>query len=179
MIEVIILAIALSMDAFAVAIGLGSKQERNTKSLAFMSAIYFGFFQGVMPWIGYVSGESFLSGVTSYAHWLAAALLFLIGTKMIYESMNEGIEQDIAKVTHRVILILAIATSADAMAAGFTLPLLNVDPVIACAIIGLVTLCFSWLGVVVGAKSGTWLESKAELLGGIVLILIGIKILLF
>lgn len=97
---------------------------------------------------------------------------------MIYESYVEGIEEDIAKITHRVMLMLAIATSIDAMAAGFTLNILAVNPFIACVIIGIATFCFSWTGVFVGEKSGIWLESKAELLGGIILILIGLKILL-
>lgn len=98
---------------------------------------------------------------------------------MIYESFAEGIEEDIAQITHRVMLMLAIATSIDAMAAGFSLTLLEVNPFLACFIIGVVTAIFSALGVRVGAKGGTWLESKAELLGGIVLVLIGFKMLLF
>jgi putative Mn2+ efflux pump MntP len=97
---------------------------------------------------------------------------------MIYESFAEGIEEDITAITHRVMLMLAIATSIDAMAAGFALTLLDVGPFIACLIIGVTTYCFSWTGVFIGIKSGTWLESKAELFGGVVLILIGLKILL-
>ena len=98
---------------------------------------------------------------------------------MIYESISEGIEEDISVITNKVMLVLAIATSIDAMAAGFSLTLLNVNPFIACVIIGATTFCFSGLGVFVGSKSGTWLESKAELSGGVVLILIGLKILIF
>jgi putative Mn2+ efflux pump MntP len=120
-----------------------------------------------------------LGWVEEYAQWVAFALLILIGGKMIYESITEGIEEDIVKITHKVMLILAIATSVDAMAAGFTLTLIEINPFLACAIIGVATLFFSWMGVFIGAKSGTWLESKAELLGGIVLILIGFKVLLF
>jgi putative Mn2+ efflux pump MntP len=167
------------MDAFAVSIGLGSKHEDCTKSLAIMVAIYFGILQGIMPLIGYLSSESFLKGFASYAHWFSFSLLLLIGIKMIYESMNDGIEHDIAKFSHRIILMLAIATSIDAMAAGFTLPLLDVNPFISCLIIGITTLIFSWAGVLVGAKSGTWLESKAELFGGVLLILVGLKIVFF
>lgn len=98
---------------------------------------------------------------------------------MIYESITEGIEEAIAQITHKVMLMLAIATSIDAMAAGFTLTLLEVNPFIACAIIGVTTFLFSWVGVFVGEKNGVWLESKAELLGGVILIAIGVKILLF
>jgi len=97
---------------------------------------------------------------------------------MIFESFAEGIEEDIKIITHRVMLMLAIATSIDAMAAGFALTLLDVSPLIACFIIGVTTFIFSYIGVFIGTRSGTWLESKAELFGGVVLILIGLKILL-
>ncbi len=179
MIEVLILAIALSMDAFAVSVGLGSKQVRKTSSLALISAIYFGSFQALMPIIGFFGGKGVLGWVEDYAHWIAFFLLILIGGKMIYESISEGIEEDIANVTYKVMLILAIATSIDAMAAGFTLNILEVNPLVACGIIGVTTFFFSWIGVFVGARSGTWLESKAELLGGIILILVGFRILVF
>ncbi len=165
------------MDAFAVSIGLGSKHKKKTIPLALMSGIYFGLFQGLMPLLGYLGGKGVLGWVESYAPWIAFLLLLMIGIKMIYESFSEGIEDDIAIITHRVMLMLAIATSIDAMAAGFTLTILEVNPFIACAIIGVTTFCFSWGGVFVGAKSGTWLESKAEFLGGLVLILVGIKLL--
>jgi putative Mn2+ efflux pump MntP len=131
-----------------------------------------------MPLIGYLGGLGVLGWVESYASWIAFLLLVLVGGKMIYESFTEGIEVDIANITHRVMLILALATSIDAMAAGFTLTMLDVNPFIACFIIGAATFGFSWAGVFIGTKSGTWLESKAELCGGIILILIGTKILL-
>jgi putative Mn2+ efflux pump MntP len=175
MFEVIILAIALSMDAFAVSIGLGSKG--NTKGLGLKAGLYFGIFQALMPFIGYLGGKGVLGWVESYAHWIAFGLLALIGGKMIYESLHEGIEEDIAALTHRMMLILAIATSIDAMAAGFSLTLLEVNAYLACAIIGVTTFAFSWVGVRIGEKSGTWLESRAEMFGGVVLILIGIKML--
>ncbi|TQV74707.1 manganese efflux pump [Aliikangiella marina] len=179
MIEVLILAIALSMDAFAVSIGLGSRHLKQTKSLAILAALYFGLFQALMPLVGFLAGKGLLVWVEEYADWIAFALLLFVGGKMVYESLTEGIEKDIARITHQLLLTLAIATSIDAMAAGFTLTLLAINPLIACAIIGLTTLLLSWLGVYVGARSGTWLESKSELLGGIVLIIIGFKFLLF
>ena len=179
MIEVFVLSVALSMDAFAVSIGLGSKHERKTRTLAVQAAIYFGLFQALMPLIGFFGGKGLLGWVEDYAHWIAFFLLVLVGAKMIYESVSEGIEEDIAKITHKMLLILAIATSIDAMAAGFALTLIETNPFLACAIIGVTTFIFSWLGVFVGAKSGTYLEGKAELLGGITLIIIGFKVLLF
>jgi putative Mn2+ efflux pump MntP len=179
MIEVIVLAVALSMDAFAVSIGMGSKERVNPRYLAFIAGIYFGLFQGLMPLIGYLGGKGVLGWIESFAPWIAFGLLTFIGGKMIYESFAEGIEEVVLKITHRVMLTLAIATSIDAMAAGFTLTLLDVNPLLACLIIGLVTFIFSVVGVFVGHRSGTWLESKAEFLGGVVLILIGLKVLLF
>jgi len=179
MIEVVILAIALSMDAFAVSIGLGAtKQHSKVAPLGIIVAIYFGIFQGFMPIIGYLGGRGVLSWVESYTSWIAFLFLFLIGTKMIFDSFSEGIEEDISNITHRVILILAIATSIDAMAAGFSLTLLPVDPFVACIMIGSITFVFSWLGVLVGTRGGTWLESKAEFFGGVTLILMALKILI-
>jgi len=177
-IEVLFLAVALSMDAFAVSIGLGSKHKGKAITLALMAGAYFGIFQALMPMIGYLGGKGVLGWIEAFAPWVAFFLLLLIGGKMIYESFSEGIEEDIANITHRVMLVLAIATSIDAMAAGFALTLLDVGPILACFIIGIITFLFSFLGIFVGIKSGTWLESKAELFGGIVLILIGFKVLL-
>ncbi|WP_422381077.1 manganese efflux pump MntP family protein [Marinicellulosiphila megalodicopiae] len=179
MFEILILALALSMDAFAVSIGLGSKQHKPLKVMALMAATYFGIFQGVMPLLGYLGGRGVFGWIESFAPWVAWFLLMLIGAKMIYESFAEGIEEDLSNITHKVMLTLAIATSIDAMAAGFSLTLMAINPFLACLIIGVITFLFSALGVIVGKVSGTWLESKAELLGGVVLILIGFKILLF
>lgn len=175
MFEVIVLAVALSMDAFAVSIGLGSKG--NIKGLGLKAGLYFGAFQALMPFLGYLGGKGVLGWVDAYAHWIAFGLLALIGGKMIYEGLQEGIEEDIASITNKMMLLLAVATSIDAMAAGFSLTLLEVNAYIACAIIGVTTFSFSWLGVRIGEKSGTWLESKAEIFGGVVLILIGVKML--
>jgi putative Mn2+ efflux pump MntP len=143
-----------------------------------LAAIYFGVFQGVMPLLGYLGGQGVLGWVEAYAPWIAFALLLFIGGKMIYEAMSEGIEEDIAQITQRVMLMLAIATSIDAMAAGFALTVLDVNPFISCLMIAVTTAVFSFAGVYIGDKSGTWLESKAELLGGVVLILIGFKMLM-
>ena len=177
MLEVIILAVALSMDAFAVSIGLGSKG--NTRGLGLKAGIFFGAFQGLMPFIGYLGGKGILGWVDAYARWIAFGLLALIGAKMIYEGFQEGIEEDIAAITNKMMLILSIATSIDAMAAGFSLTLLNVNAYLACLIIGATTFFFSWIGVQIGKNSGTWLESRAEIFGGTVLILMGTKILIF
>ena len=177
MFEVIVLAVALSMDAFAVSIGLGSKG--NTRGLGLKAGLFFGVFQGLMPFIGYLGGKGVLGWVNAYAHWIAFGLLAIIGAKMIYEGLQEGIEEDIAVITNKIMLVLAVATSIDAMAAGFSLTLLEVNAYLACFIIGVTTFLFSWAGVLIGKNSGTWLESRAEIFGGTVLILMGIKILAF
>jgi len=175
--EVFILAIALSMDAFAVSIGLGSKQ--NSRNMGLKAGLFFGIFQALMPFIGYLGGRGVLGWVDRYAHWIAFGLLALIGAKMIYEGVQEDIAEDLAAITNKMMLILAIATSIDAMAAGFSLTLLDVNATLACLIIGITTFAFSWAGVLMGKNSGTWLESRAEIFGGTVLILIGLKILLY
>lgn len=179
MLEIIVLALALSADAFAVSIGLGSKCSNRPIKLALMCAFYFGLFQALMPIVGYSSGRSVLSWIEHYAHWVAFFLLIFIGGKMIFDSLSEGIEEDITKVTHRVMLLLAIATSIDAMAAGFALTLMNVEIILACSIIGVITALSSVAGVYLGCQGSLWLESKAGLVGGLVLIAIAFKILLF
>ncbi len=177
MFEIVVLAVALSMDAFAVSIGLGSKG--NIRGLGLKAGIFFGTFQALMPFIGYVGGKGLLGWVEAYAHWIAFGLLALIGAKMIYEGLHEGIEENIKAITNKMMLLLAIATSIDAMAAGFSLTLLHINVYLACFIIGVTTFAFSWVGVRIGSRSGTWLESKAEIFGGTVLILIGIKFLFY
>jgi len=176
MIEVIILAVALSMDAFAVSIGLGSRGD--IRGLGLKAGIFFGTFQALMPFIGYLGGREILGWVDTYAHWIAFGLLALVGAKMIYEGLHEGIEENIVAITNKMMLLLSIATSIDAMAAGFSLTLLDFNAYLACLIIGITTFAFSWAGVQIGKSSGVWLENKAELFGGVVLILIGIKMLL-
>jgi putative Mn2+ efflux pump MntP len=177
MIEVIFLAIALSMDAFAVSIGLGSRANNQRIALAMSCAIYFGLFQGLMPLIGYFGGKSVLGMVDAYASLIAFILLLLVGGKMIFESFSGAENAEVNKVTHRLMLVLAVATSIDAMAAGFVLNLFEVNVMVACSIIGVTTFIFSYAGVIIGTKSSEWLGSRAELFGGVVLILIGLKIL--
>ena len=178
MIEVLLLAFALSMDAFAVSIGLGVKSVKFNKSLALKAALFFGIFQALMPLIGYLASIGLGDFILAFDHWIAFILLSLIGGKMLYESFQENTEDEINIVTNKVLMILAIATSIDAMAAGFTLGLLELSPYISMVLIGVITFIFSYIGVFIGTKGGSFLEDKAEKLGGIILILIGLKILL-
>ena len=190
MIEVILLAIALAMDAFAVSIGLGAKSQKQSSAyvlrLAVYAALYFGIAQGVMPLIGYLLGAVLLGWLATAAPWIGGGILILLGTKMLYEAFNGEIEAVLEdgfdrnmqeKINHRMMFTLAIATSIDAMAAGFTLNLLALNAWLACFIIAIDTAGFGFFGIYLGKSSGTWLEDKAEILGGLVLIAIGIKVM--
>ncbi len=179
MIEVFILAIALSMDAFAVSIGLGVKNKHNILSLAIKAGLFFGIFQALMPLIGYLGGVGLKEYIGGFDSLIAFTLLLLIGSKMIYEAFGENVENEISMISNKILLTLAIATSIDAMAAGFTLHLFNLNPFISVILIGIITFIFSILGVYIGSKGGEKYESKAEIFGGVILILIGVKILLF
>lgn len=178
MFEVIILAFALSMDAFAVSIGIGVKKSRFDYLLAFKVGLFFGFFQAFMPLIGYLASVGLGSFIESIDHWVAFFLLSIIGGKMLYESFGENTEDEISIITNKILLILAIATSVDAMAAGFTLNLMHLNPFVSMILIGVITFIFSFLGVYLGTKGGSFLEDKAEKIGGVILILIGLKILI-
>lgn len=194
MIEVLFLAIALAMDAFAVSIGLGAKQSSTVYAssakaktmllrLAVMAGLYFGIAQGIMPLIGYLLGSALLGWLASAAPWIGCIILVGLGAKMLYEAISGEEEEELGsedntKIDHKLMTTMAIATSIDAMAAGFTLNLLAVNAWIACLIIAVVTALFSFGGVYLGRQSGTWLEDKAEILGGVVLIAIGIKMVL-
>jgi len=178
MFEVLLLSFALSMDAFAVAIGLGVKAKKFDVLLALKIALFFGIFQGVMPLFGYLASIGLGSFIESVDHWIAFGLLSLIGGKMLYDSFGENTEDEISILTNKVLLMLSIATSIDAMAAGFTLELMSLNPFISMLLIGIITLFFSFIGVYIGTRGGEFLESKAEKLGGVVLILIGLKILI-
>ena len=178
MIELIILSIALSMDAFAVSLGLGTKITSFDRFFALKVGLIFGFFQGFMPLIGYLAGVGLATYIEAVDHWIAFVLLAAIGSKMLYESFGEAVEDEIAMVSNKVLLLLAIATSIDALAAGFTLTLLPVTITVSVITIGVITLLFSYLGVWWGTHGGAYLESKAERLGGLVLIAIGLKILI-
>ncbi|MDR1460867.1 MAG: manganese efflux pump MntP family protein [Campylobacteraceae bacterium] len=174
MIELLLLAFALCMDAFAVSLGIGAKD----KNIAFKAALYFGAFQGIMPLIGFMIGKGSAEYIASFDHWIAFSLLGFLGLKMIHESFKKDGNKENFRITHKTLLLLAIATSLDALAAGFTLIFLDSSLYVSIAVIVLVTFIFSFLGVKIGAKSGKWLGSAAEILGGIVLIGIGVKILI-
>ena len=178
-VELILIGVGLAMDAFAVSIckGLSMKKKINYKK-ALIIALYFGLFQGGMPLIGYALGVSFEQIVLSIDHWIAFILLSVIGIGMIKESLGDEEESLNDKVDFKTMVVLAIATSIDALAIGVTFAFLNVNIIFASLLICVITFAISYFGVVFGNKFGDKFGSKAELVGGIILILMGLKILL-
>lgn len=176
-IEIIIIGIGLSMDAFAVSICKGlSVQTLKPKHMG-IAGLYFGGFQMLMPLIGYLLGKQFEWLITNIDHWIAFGLLVLIGANMVKESFGKSEEAN-DSFSFKTMIPLAVATSIDALAVGVTFAFLDVQIIPAVLIIGVTTFIFSAGGVKIGNVFGSRFKSKAELTGGIVLILMGIKILL-
>lgn len=172
------LAVGLSMDAFAVAICKGLALRKFSLKNAAIIGLWFGGFQGLMPLIGYILGVQFKSRITAIDHWIAFFLLGFIGVNMIKEAMSREEEPADASLSAKNMLLLAIATSIDALAVGVTFAFLSVQIISAVSFIGVTTLLLSIVGVKVGSVFGTRYKSKAEFAGGIILILLGIKILM-
>jgi putative Mn2+ efflux pump MntP len=175
--ELFVLAIGLSMDAFAVSICKGLSLGKITPKHMCIAGIWFGGFQALMPLIGYFLGSFFADMITKYDHWIAFALLVIIGGNMIKESFEKEEHLD-ASMTVKSMFLLAVATSIDALAVGVTFAFLKVQIVPAVSFIGIITFVLSAIGVKIGSIFGTKYQSKAELCGGIILIIIGTKILL-
>jgi putative Mn2+ efflux pump MntP len=177
--ELLTLAVALSMDAFAVAICQGLSMGTINRKRMLTIGIYFGTFQAVMPLIGWVLGSSFQGYVTQIDHWVASALLGIIGINMVRESFQPTeTTTNPTLSTHWELLLLAIATSIDALTVGITFAFLEVNIVLSVVVIGVCTCVLSMVGVCIGSKFGAKHESKAKLFGGIVLIALGLKVLL-
>ena len=176
--EIILIGIGLSMDAFAVSVCKGLSMKRLSIKKSLIIAAYFGLFQALMPVIGYFVGKTLSSYVEAVDHWIAFALLALIGANMIRESFSKEENKSNDSVNFKTMLLLAIATSIDALAVGVTFSFLKVNLLLSVIIIGVITFILSLLGVKIGNKFGDKFDSKAELTGGIILILIGLKILL-
>lgn len=175
--DLFILAVGLSMDAFAVSICKGLSLGKIKPKHMCIAGAWFGGFQALMPLIGYFLGSFFAEMIEKYDHWVAFVLLAIIGGNMIKESFGKDEKVD-SSMDVKSMLLLAIATSIDALAVGVTFAFLQVQIVPAVSFIGVITFIFSAVGVKIGSLFGTKYKSKAELFGGIVLVLIGIKILL-
>ena len=173
-IELFLLGVGLSMDAFAVSVCKGLGMRKLNKKQAVIIGLYFGGFQALMPLIGWLLGSQFQKYITSIDHWIAFILLGFIGGKMIIEAVREWNEEEIVEVTdapidHKNMLVLAV---------GITFAFLNTPIIEAISIIGITTFVLSIIGVIVGNFFGSKYKSKAEFIGGLILVLLGVKILL-
>ena len=173
----LILAVALAMDSVAVSIAIGSKYRDLLLQRTLFVAAMFGFFQGAMPVAGYFIGIAFAEYVQAYDHWIAFVLLVGLGGKMLYEAYKNEFDEEVTDLSNKALITLGIATSIDAMAIGVTFAFLQTDIYTAAGVIGLVTFILCVVAVYVGKKLGSLLESKAEMLGGVILIGLGCKIL--
>jgi len=196
--ELLLVAIGLSMDAFAVAVCAGLTMPKVTVKKSLIVGLYFGIFQGVMPLIGYMLATQFADKITAFDHWIAFGLLCFIGGKMIVGSFKKegchdrecpaetcadrecpgGERPDTKETSLKPAKMLALATSIDALAVGVSFAFLKVDIIPAVLSIGIITLILSMAGVKIGNVFGIRFKSKAELAGGIILVLMGLKILL-
>ncbi|MHB1484611.1 MAG: manganese efflux pump MntP [Saccharofermentanales bacterium] len=177
-----LLAIGLSMDAFAVSVTNGMCYQGLKKRHAFLIAGTFGFFQALMPLIGYFFGQTFNQAIESFDHWIAFGLLTLIGGHMIFEAIRDFRSPDKSckneLISYNKIFIQGIATSIDALAVGVSFALIDTDILQAVAVIGLITFFVCITGVLIGKKTGRYLKGRSEIAGGLILIGIGLKILI-
>ena len=177
-IELLLLSIALAMDAFAVAICIGISTKKQIFTVMLIVGFYFGLFQGIMPVIGFYAGTLFAKYITEIDHWVPFLILFFIGAKMIYESIkHKNTECREINLKMKVMLCLAIATSIDALAVGISFAFLQVNLLFSTLLIGVVTFIFSGAGVKIGNAFGCRYKLIVERLGGVILVLIGVKIL--
>lgn len=178
-VELLLIAVGLSMDAFAVSVCKGLSTQKLKPTHYLIIGAWFGGFQALMPLIGYFFGSTFEKYITSFDHWIAFVLLALIGGNMLKEGFSKDEENVDPSFSFKTMLVLALATSIDALAVGVTFALLpDVNIVAAVSLIGCVTFALSAVGLKVGNIFGTKYKSKAEIAGGVILILIGLKILL-
>lgn len=184
LLAIFMLAIGLSMDAFSVAICKGLSMKKITVAKMLVVGTWFGLFQAMMPLIGYYLGSAFSSAIVKIDHWIAFVLLSFIGINMIKEALEKEVETpgdkntETENLSFKEMLILAVATSIDALACGITFAFLKVNIWVAVSLIGATTFVFGFCGVKIGNIFGVKYKSKAELAGGIILIVLGVKILI-
>ena len=177
-IEILLISIGLAMDAFAVSVCKGLAMKKMSWKKAIIIGLYFGIFQAVMPVIGYFLGTTFERFITNVDHWVAFILLVGIGINMVKEAFDKESENRNDNVDMKTMLVLSIATSIDALAIGITFACLKIHIVMPVITIGLITFIISVIGVKIGNRFGDKYEKKAEIMGGVILILLGIKIVL-
>lgn len=178
-VELFILAIGLSMDAFAVSICKGLAMKKASWKAQLCCGAWFGGFQALMPLIGYFLGTLFIDAISAIDHWVAFGLLVIIGVNMLREALGSEEETADADLSVKTMFIMAVATSIDALAVGISLAMAGVTNIwLAVLLIGATTFVLSAIGVKVGNVFGSRYEKKAEIVGGVILILLGVKILL-
>lgn len=175
--SILLTGFALSMDAFAVSVTKGMTLKKINLSIATKIAFLFGLFQGVMPLIGWLFGMNFELYIRSIDHWIAVFLLSFLGIKMIIEAIKNDDNDDTTYLDNKELIILSIATSIDALAVGVTFAFLNIDIIPICISIGAITFLVCLIGVLIGKKIGSVFKNYAQIVGGIILILIGLNIL--
>lgn len=177
-IELFLIAFGLSMDAFAVAVCKGLALKKIKPRHCIKAGLLFGGFQALMPLIGYFCGYWFRDYISAFDHWIAFVLLAILGAKMIMEALSDKDEETDSAMDFKNMLVLAVATSIDALAAGISFAFLDVNIWWAIGFIGCITFILSGIGIKIGSIFGAKFKSKAEILGGLILIIMGIKILL-
>ncbi len=178
--ELMLIAVGLSMDAFAVAVCRGLEMRKINYRQALLIALFFGGFQALMPLLGYLLGAGFAHHISNFDHWIAFVLLAFIGGKMIWEAVHDADEGQGEALNLKMLAMMAVATSIDALAVGitFAFPSFQMNVFFAVAVIGVTTFVLSFAGVCAGNRFGARYKKKAEIVGGVVLILVGTKILL-
>ena len=175
--SILLTGFALSMDAFAVSVTKGMTLKKINLSIATKIAFLFGLFQAVMPLIGWLFGMNFELYIRSIDHWIAVFLLSFLGIKMIVEAIKDDDNDNSTYLDNKELIILSIATSIDALAVGVTFAFLNIDIIPICVSIGVITFLVCFIGVLIGKKIGSVFKNYAQIIGGIILILIGLNIL--
>lgn len=175
--SILLTGFALSMDAFAVSVTKGMTLKKINLSISTKIAFLFGLFQAVMPLIGWLFGMNFELYIRSIDHWIAVVLLSFLGIKMIIEAIKNDDNDNSTYLDNKELIILSIATSIDALAVGVTFAFLNIDIIPICVSIGVITFLVCFIGVLIGKKIGSVFKNYAQIIGGIILILIGLNIL--
>lgn len=175
--SILLTGFALSMDAFAVSVTKGITLKNINLSVAAKIALFFGVFQGAMPFIGWLFGMNFELYIRSIDHWIAVILLSFLGIKMIIEARKDDDDTNTTYLNTKELIVLSIATSIDALAVGITFAFLNIDILPVCISIGVITFLLCFIGVLIGKKIGPVFKDYAQIIGGIILILIGLNIL--
>ena len=175
--SILLTGFALSMDAFAVSVTKGMTLKKINLSIATKIAFLFGLFQAVMPLSGWLFGMNFELYIRSIDHWIAVFLLSFLGIKMIVEAIKDDDNDNSTYLDNKELIILSIATSIDALAVGVTFAFLNIDIIPICVSIGVITFLVCFIGVLIGKKIGSVFKNYAQIIGGIILILIGLNIL--